>query len=70
MIVHKVIWPMVIVSLSDANIVNSTNLSKHHYTMPYSECQQEKYKNTMEFNYWTNQELIESNIKKYQDIIW
>jgi hypothetical protein len=71
MILYKVIWPMVIVGLSDAKDINSSKIiSKLDYTIPYNEYQEEKYKNTMEQNYWTTKELIESNHKKYQDIIW
>lgn len=70
MILYKVILPMVIVGLSDAKDINSPKISKLDYTIPYNECQEEKYKNTMEHNYWTTKELIESNHKKYQDIIW
>jgi hypothetical protein len=61
---------MVIVGLPDTNFLQSIPISKFDYTMVHNECQEEKYKNTMEQNYWTTKELIESNHKKYQDIIW
>lgn len=68
--IDKYIWPVVLVSLPNVNIIDSTTINKPDYTLPYAECQEEKYKNTMEFNYITTKELIESNIKKYQDVLW
>ena len=61
---------MVLVGLPNANVVQTITISKLDYTMVYNECQAEKYKNTMDFNYITTQELIESNNKKYQDLLW
>jgi hypothetical protein len=68
--ISQYIWPVVLVSLPSVNLIDSITINKPDYTLPYAECQEEKYKNTMKKNYWTTKELIESNIKKYQDIIW
>lgn len=59
---------MVIVSLTNAKIDNSVFISKLDYTMPYTNCQNEKFKSTLEYNYLTTEELIKSNIDKYQNI--
>jgi hypothetical protein len=61
---------MVIVSLSEVNIDTFIPISKLDYTISYDGCQQEKNKSVMEYNYITTEELIKSNIKKYQDILW
>ena len=70
MIIKQLVWPMVLVGLPDANVVQTMTISKLDYTMPCCDCQTEKYKNTMEFNYITTEELIESNNKKYQGLLW
>jgi len=69
-IIQKFVWSMVIVGLPNANIVQSIPISKLDYTTPYYDCQMENLKNTMDFNYITTKELLESNIKKYQDVLW
>lgn len=69
MIIKPVFWFVVIVGLPDANY-NFVPTSKLDYTVPYDTCQQRKNKNTMEFNYITNEEVIESNIQKYQELLW
>jgi hypothetical protein len=61
---------MVIVGLPDANFIESMTISKLDYTTPFKTCQVEKQKNTMEYNYITTEELLESNNKKYQEILW
>jgi len=66
--ISKYIWPVVIVGLPAAD-VNLTSISKLDYTIPYAECQQENYPNTLEYNYIKSQDLIESNNQKYQDIL-
>ena len=68
--IDKYIWPVVLVSLPSVNLIDSITINKPDYTLPYVECQEEKYKNTMNFNYITTEELLESNSKKYQDILW
>jgi hypothetical protein len=68
--ISQYIWPVVLVGLPSVNIIDSITINKLDYTLPYAECQEEKYKNTMEFNYITTQELLESNNKKYLDILW
>lgn len=67
--IEKYIWPVVLVSLSDPSVIKPIT-SKFDYTLPYAECQPEKQKNTLEYNYITTEELIESNNKKYQDLLW
>jgi hypothetical protein len=69
MISKPLIWSMVIVGLPDVNIDVFIPISKLDYTMPYDGCQQEKNKSVMEYNYTTTEELIKSNIKKYQEIL-
>jgi hypothetical protein len=69
MIIHEFIWPMVIVSLSNASFDYQYSFSKPDYTIPYNDCQMEKQKNTIEYNYIKTQDLIETNNQKYQDII-
>jgi hypothetical protein len=69
MIIKPLIWSVVIVSLSKDNIVESNIISKPDYTTPYNGCQEELYKSTMNYNYITTEKLIESNIKKYQDLL-
>lgn len=70
MIINKVIWPLVLVGLPDANLLRSMTISKHDYTIPINDCQQSVFKNTKEYNYWTTEKLIEYNNNKYQDILW
>lgn len=61
---------MVLVGLPDANLINSMTISKLDYTMQGNECQAEKYKNTLEYNFIKTEDLLESNNRKYQDILW
>jgi len=68
--IEKYIWPVVLVGLPNADFVQLTKISKLDYTLPYTECQETKEKNTLEYNYITTEELLESNNKKYQDILW
>jgi len=70
MISKPLIWSMVIVSLPSVNTDNFILISKLDYTIPCDGCQQEKNKSVMEYNYITTEELIKSNIKKYQDMLW
>jgi hypothetical protein len=66
-IIQTIVFPLVIVGLPDANDIH--HLSKHDYTTGYTVCQ-EKYDNTLEFNFIKTQDYIESNLKKYEDILW
>lgn len=68
--IEKYIWPVVLVGLPNADFVQLTTISKLDYTLPYAECQQTKEKNTLEYNYITTEELLESNNKKYQELLW
>ena len=60
---------MVLVGLPTADDVNLTSISKLDYTIPYADCQQKKFKNTLEYNYIKSQELLEINNQKYQDVL-
>lgn len=68
MIIKQLVWPMVLVGLPDANVVQTMTISKLDYAMPFYHCKNEEYKNTIEYNYITTEELLESNNNKYQDI--
>jgi hypothetical protein len=57
---------MVLVGLPDAN---DYYLSKPDYTSLSVVCQ-EQNPNTLEFNFIRTKDHIESNIKKYEDILW
>jgi hypothetical protein len=70
MIIKPLIWSVVIVSLSKDNIVESNIISKPDYTIPYNGCQEESYKSTMDYNYITTEEHIESSNKKYNSLLW
>lgn len=59
---------MVIVSLPTVTDLEF-KLSKTDYTIPYNDCQQTQQKNTLDYNYITTEEYIQSIIDKYQDII-
>ena len=61
---------MTIVCLPNADFIKSMTISKPDYIIPYSDCQIENYKNTIEYNYIKMEDLIESNKQKYQDIFW
>ena len=69
MIIKQLLWSAVLVGLPDADVVKTITISKLDYTIPSTDCQQTKEKNTMDFNYITNEELIEHNHKKYDSII-
>jgi hypothetical protein len=69
MIVKQLVWSMAIVGLPDADVIKTMTISKLDYTIPYADCQTEKQKSTMEYNYITNEELLENNTKKYHTII-
>ncbi len=69
MIMHEFIWPMVIVSLSNASFYSKPSISKLDYTTPYNDCQTQNQKNTMEYNYIKAKDLIETNNQKYQDLL-
>jgi hypothetical protein len=56
---------MVIVGLPNAQVIQQMTISKFHYTIPYAGCQLEKQKDTMNYNYLTNEELIKEN-----NLIW
>lgn len=70
MIIKQLIWPMVLVGLPDADVVQTMTISKLDYTIPCSDCQTEnddktesdyqteKYKDTMQYNYIKKWELI------------
>lgn len=60
--------PMIIVSLSNANFMEH-HLSKPDYTSSITDCQQTPNKASIDYNYLTTQELIETNIEKYNDIL-
>ena len=62
--------PVLIVSLPTANLIDLNIISNLDYTTPHTHCQEETYKNTLEYNYITTEELIESNGMKFQDIIF
>ena len=68
MIIHEFIWPVVLVSLSNANLCYQNSFSKPDYTIPYKDCQMEKNKDTMNHNYIKTQDLIEETNNKYQII--
>ena len=65
----KYIWPVIIVSLPTAEINNIITFSKLDYTSRFAECQEDKEKNTLEYNYIKAKDLIENNNQKYQDLI-
>jgi hypothetical protein len=67
MINSSFLWPMVIVSLPTVNLNDVFN--KPDYTIPYCDCQQNSYKDSMNQGYIKSEELIEYNHNKYQDII-
>jgi len=69
MIIKQLVWPMVLVGLPDANVVQTMTISKLDYTMPCYDCQTEKYKNTMEFNYLTNEELIKQKNLEWSRVL-
>lgn len=69
MIIQQLVWPMVLVGLPNADVIDSITISKLDYTMPYTDCQMENQKNTMDYNYITNEELLEHNYQKYHTII-
>jgi hypothetical protein len=69
MIINQIIWPMVIVGLSNANLYYQSSLSKLDYTTPCIDCQTQKQKNTIEYNYIKAKDVIETNNQKYQDLI-
>jgi hypothetical protein len=62
-------YPVFIVGLSTVNLLE-INLNKPDYTTTIQICQQHNNKNSINYNYIKSEELIESNIEKYQDIIW
>jgi len=68
MIINNYIWPLVIVSLPDVKTLD-IHINKHHYTMPVVDCQLNQNKSTMEYNYITTEEYIQSIILEHQDII-
>ena len=61
-------WPVFIVGLPTVNVMD-TSLNKLDYITPYADCQHSKEKNTIDFNYITNEELIKYNHQKYDTII-
>lgn len=67
--ISKYILPVVIVSLTDVNINNYLSISKPDYTTMYADCQLEKEKSTMEYNYITTEKYLQKLILQYQDII-
>lgn len=69
MIIKPVFVFAVIVSLTDVKPVDFHTFNKQYYNTQEEGCQLPKYKNTMEYNYKTMQELIEEDIDKYQDVM-
>ena len=72
MIISKILIPAVIVSLPTVNELDFKN-HKRDYTTAITDCQQPtppKNKSTMDYNYMTTEELINSNIEKYNEILW
>jgi len=67
--ISKYIFPVVIVSLTNAKLDEYNYLSKPDYTTMYADCQMERAEFTMEYNYITTEKYIQSFIDKYQDII-
>lgn len=62
--IKQIVLPMVLVGLPIADDVNSTSISKLDYTIPYTDCQQAKFKNTMEHNYIREEDTIkEKNLE-------
>jgi len=61
----------VIVGLPAADIMDTMIISKLDYNRFHTECQIEhqKFNNTIDFNYITTEEWINSNLDKYQDIL-
>jgi len=61
----------VIVGLPAANVVQPITISKLDYNRFHLDCQieQENFNNTMDFNYITTEDWINSYMKIYQDII-
>jgi len=70
MIAKPLIWSMMIVDLPNVNIDNFIPISKPDYIIPYDGCSPENNKNIMEYNYISTEELIESSIEKYQEVLW
>jgi hypothetical protein len=73
MIISKIFIPAVIVSLPTVNELDSI-IYKRHYTTVLTDCQQEekpqpKFKTTMDYNYMTTEEWINSYIEKYNEIL-
>lgn len=67
--ISKYIFPVVIVSLTNAKFNDYTFLSKPDYTTMYADCQMEKAESTMTYNYITTEKYLQSFIDKYQDVI-
>lgn len=61
----------VIVGLPAANIIDSMTVSKLDYNRFHLDCQTQKenFRNTMDFNYITTEDWINSYMKTYQDIM-
>lgn len=59
----------IIVSLPEAYCTSLVTCSKYDYITNSMVCQQNE-KSTLEYNYITSEELIESNNNKYQEIFW
>lgn len=73
MIISKILIPAVIVSLPTPIELLSHQIHKQHYTTAITDCQQpmpQKYKSTMDYNYMTTEEWINTNIEKYNEILW
>jgi hypothetical protein len=65
MILNKTVLSMVAAfSLTDLYVP----LELQH-TIEYSDCQQESFDNTMDYNYITTEKWIKNNIKKYLEIL-
>jgi len=61
----------VIVGLPTADFIDPMSISKLDYNRFHLDCQIEKenFRNTMDFNYITTEDWINSYMKIYQDII-
>lgn len=66
----RIIIP-VIVGLPAADFIDPMSISKLDYNRFHLDCQIEKenFRNTMDFNYITTEDWINSYMKTYQDIM-
>lgn len=69
MIISKIVLPVVIVSLPTVNDIEFL-FNKRDYTTQFQSCQEENTRDTINYNYITIEEYIQSNINKYQNLRW